>query len=69
MSLGYIDRTLKAQAKEFIGDVVDTLTDEQIENARCESFKMLDDLTAKYGRQEKGTLEELFNNYLWSYYI
>lgn len=69
MNLGYIDRTLKAQAKEFFGDVVDTLTDEQIENARCEAFKMLSDLTAKYGKQEKGTLEELFNNYLFGYYI
>lgn len=66
----YIDRVFRGYGEEFFGkEAMDKITDEQVEVARCEAYKMLCELTQKYGKQEKGTLEELFNNYIFAYYM
>lgn len=68
--MAYIDKIFRKHGEDFFGkEVMDQITDEQVEEARCEAFKGLTELTAKYGRQEKGTVEELFCNYIFSEFI
>lgn len=68
--VAYIDRIFRGYGEEFFGkECMDNITDEQVEEARCQAFKWLDEKTAKYGKQEKGTVEELFCNYIFANFI
>lgn len=61
-----IDRIFRGYGDDFFGkDVMDLITWEQVEEARCFAFKVLDELTKNYGKQENGTVEGLFLNYLF----
>lgn len=66
----YIDRIFRGYGEEFFGkECMDQITDAQVEEARCWAMTELADLTAKYGKQEKGTVEELFCNYIFGEFI
>lgn len=66
----YIDRIFRGYGEEFFGkECMDKITDEQVEEARCEAFKLLEEKTKKYGKQEKGTVEELFCNYIFGTFM
>lgn len=66
----YIDQIFRGYGEEFFGkECMDQITDAQVEEARCWAFTELNDLTAKYGKQEKGTVKELFCNYIWGEFI
>lgn len=56
-----IDRMFKQYGVEALGEeVMATITDLQVEEARCAAFVFLGELTAEFGKQEKGTVENLF---------
>ena len=61
-----IDRIFRGYGEEFFGKAfMDGITDSQVEEARVWAFNELDYLTRKYGKQEKGTVKELFCNCLF----
>ncbi len=41
-------------------EVMDKVTDSVIEQARCDAFSVLANVTKVFGKQPKGTLENLF---------
>jgi len=56
-----IDKMFRKYGVEVLGeDVMATITDLQVETARCAAFIFLGELTAEFGKQEKGTVENLF---------
>lgn len=66
----FIDRVFRGYGKQFFGkEAMSRITSAQVEEARCAAMRELGRLTAKYGKQEKGTAEELFCNYLFEKYI
>lgn len=66
----FIDRVFRGYGEEFFGkEAMDRITTAQVEEARCTAMRDLGTLTAKYGKQEKGTAKELFCNYLFDRYI
>lgn len=65
--VGYIDKLFRGYGEEFFGkEAMDQITDEQVEEARCEACKMLNELTAEFGKQEEGVVKELFYNYVFA---
>lgn len=70
MAESYIDRIFRGYGEEFFGkEAMDRIAPSQVEEARCAAMRELGRLTEKYGKQEKGTAEELFCNYLFEKYI
>ena len=68
--MAYIDRIFRGYGEEFFGkEAMDNITDEQVEEARCQAFKWRDELTQKYGKQENGTVKELFCNYIFGTFM
>lgn len=66
----YIDQTFRKYGEDFFGkSIMETITDSQVEKARCWAMKGVRDLTIKYGRQPNGTAKELFCNYIFEYFI
>ncbi len=66
----YIDRIFRGYGEEFFGkQAMDMITDAQVEEARCWTFNELHDLTARYGKQEEGTAQELFCNYIFGEFM
>lgn len=66
----YIDVIFRGYGEEFFGkSVMDKITDNQVETARCEAMRTLSDLTKKHGLQKKGTAAELFCNYISENYL
>lgn len=67
----YIDRMCRGFGEEFFGkEAMDTITDAQVEKARIEAFKQLEELVIKTGPQEGNTrFAELFCNYVFSEYM
>lgn len=65
-----IDKVFYKHAEEFFGKTaMERITDEQVEEARVWACRETSRMTAKYGLLPKGTTQELFNNYLFSYYL
>lgn len=70
MAEAYIDRIFRGYGEAFFGkEAMDRITSAQVEEARCAAMRELGRLTEKYGKQEKGTAEALFCNYLFANYI
>lgn len=68
--MAYIDDIFREYGEEFFGkDAMDKVTDAQVEEARCNACQMLYELTKEYGKQEKGTVKELFCNYVFANFI
>ncbi len=66
----YIDKQFRKIGEEFFGkEPMDRITDDQVTEARVFAFNVLSELTRDFGKQEPGTLEELFCNYLFGAYI
>jgi len=66
----YIDKIFRGYGEDFFGkECMNQITDTQVEEARCWAMNELTNLTSKYGKQEKGTAEELFCNYIFSKFI
>ena len=65
-----IDRVFRGYGEEFFGEkVMSSITDEQVEEARCCAMKEVAERTAKRGRQAEGTAKELFLNYIFENFI
>lgn len=73
----YIDRIFRGYGEEFFGkEFMDKLTSEQIETARCESFKLLQEkieylISVGYKHTESDEItdvKELFCNYIFENY-
>ena len=60
--VSYIDRMCRQYGEEEFGkDVMDTITDEQVEAARIEAFIMLSEYVAQYGAHEgNDTFKQFF---------
>ena len=68
--MAYIDKIFRGYGEEFFGkEAMDYITDEQVEEARCQAFMWLGELTQKYGKQEEGTVRELFCNYIFGTFM
>lgn len=66
----YIDKIFREYGENFFGkECMDQITDAQVEEARCFAFNECSELTKKYGKQEKGTTEELFCNYIFGTFL
>lgn len=46
--------------RHFGKETMDKVTDSVIEQARCDAFNVLANVTKVFGKQPKGTLENLF---------
>ena len=68
--MAYIDKIFRGYGEEFFGkEAMDNITDEQVEETRCQAFRWLDEMTQKYGKQENGTVKELFCNYIFGSFM
>lgn len=66
----YVDRNFRWYGEAFFGKMaMDRITSEQVEEARVYAFRELANLTARYGEQKKGTVQELFCDYIFSEFI
>ena len=61
----YIDRMFRKYGEEYFGkEKMDTLTDEQVEEARCEAMKALTYVVSVCGAKDgNGQVKELFCDY------
>lgn len=66
-----IDKIFFDHAVDFFGkEAVKTcFTEKAIEEARCFAFKELATITSMHGKQESGTVRELFINYLFEHFV
>lgn len=65
-----LEQIFRGYGEEFFGTkAMNQITTEQVEEARCAAMNELCDLTAKYGRQEDGTVRELFCNYVFANFM
>jgi len=66
----YIDRVYRVYGEEHIGkDIMDHITDHQVEEARCASYEVLSALTMVYGKQPKDTCKIIFCDYIREYFL
>lgn len=66
----YIDKLFRGYGEEFFGkSAMNRVTDEQVSEARCAAFQATCELTGKYGKQEPGTVKELFRNYVFECFM
>lgn len=64
--LAYIDRLFKKYGEEVYGaEAMGKLTDQQIEEARCETFRLMSEMTEKLGKLPKGTEKKIFCNFIF----
>lgn len=65
-----IDRVFRGYGEEFFGEkAMSSITDEQVEEARCFAMREVAERTAKSGRQAEGTAKELFLNYIFGEFM
>lgn len=68
--VAYIDRMFRGYGEDFFGkELMDQITDAQVEEARCWAMTELSRLTEKYGLQDMGTVKELFCNYVFGEFV
>lgn len=67
----YIDRIFRGYGESHFGkEVMDRVTDEQVEDARVRAFQEASILTAQLGRKlRKGAVESIFIMYVQKHYI
>lgn len=66
----FIDRIFRGYGEARFGkEAMDGVTSVQVEAARCKAMKALDVLTEKFGKQPKGTAENLFCAFVASEYL
>lgn len=65
-----LEQIFRGYGEEFFGKtIMDQITTEQIEEGRCAAMNKLHDLTEKYGRQEDGTAQVLFCEYIFNRWV
>ena len=56
-----MNKMFRGIGEHYLGkEVMDKVTDDVIEKARCDAFSVLANVTKVFGKQPKGTLENLF---------
>ena len=61
----YIDRTFREYGAQTFGtEAMNSITSEQIEEARCAAFRAASALTEKYGRLPNGSTKTIFCYYV-----
>lgn len=64
----FIDDKFRKKGEEFFGkEVMDEVTDEQVELTRYEAMNELRMVTIKYGKQDPNAVYEIFCNLLWGW--